>query len=176
MLDRRVTSGYPATRTRTRTSPVGAHQPTAQRVADWRCVSFSRLHQSRSLAAAWMIVMANPNPSPETRFGAGQPTNLGGKTAKQREAEYKAAEIAAILQLKMLSGMLESAGGEDGAALSSLSLITSDNLRLMKDAQDRAHGTPRQTVEHGGEGGGPIRHEVSARDMTDDELAAYLRK
>jgi hypothetical protein len=62
--------------------------------------------------------MANPNPSPETRFKPGHA--LGGKTAEQRRFEYEAAEIAA--------------------------------MRLFKDSEDRAHGTPRQSVEHSGQG------------------------
>lgn len=115
--------------------------------------------------------MANPNPSPETRFGAGQPTNRGGKTAKRREAEYKAAEIAAILQLKMLSGMLESAGGEDGADCAAMALITSDNLRLMKDAQDRAHGTPKQSIEHGNDPDNPLPAAIAVHFVKPDEQA-----
>jgi len=106
----------------------------------------------------------NPNPSPSTRFGAGQPTNLGGKTRKQREAEYKAAEIAAMLQLKMISGMLEKMGGEDGEPLASLELITADNLRLIKDVQDRAHGTPKATIEGTGDGGAIVFKTVYEGD------------
>ena len=30
------------------------------------------------------------------------------------------------------------------------------SVRLFKDSEDRAHGTPKQSVEHGGEGGGPL--------------------
>lgn len=37
-----------------------------------------------------------------------------------------------------------------------LKLLDGDVLRLFKDSEDRAHGTPKQSVEHGGEGGGPI--------------------
>lgn len=37
-----------------------------------------------------------------------------------------------------------------------LKLLDSDVLRLFKDSEDRAHGTPKQSVEHGGEGGGPV--------------------
>ena len=42
-------------------------------------------------------------------------------------------------------------GGEDA-----LELLTPDVIRVLKDSEDRAHGTPKQSVEHGGEGGGPL--------------------
>jgi hypothetical protein len=93
----------------------------------------------------------NPNPSPETRFTSSG--NPAGKTAAQRQAEVKAAEIAADLRLKALIRMQEKiASGE----LDAMEAITSDNLRLFRDSEDRAHGTPKQSVEHGGEGGGPL--------------------
>ena len=112
--------------------------------------------------------MANPNPSPETRFKPGHA--LGGKTAEQRRFEYEAAEIAAKARHKLVSIIgkaLEKDGIEQDEALK---LLTPDILRLFKDSEDRAHGTPRQSVEHSGS----VDHKHSARNMTDDELAAYL--
>ena len=97
--------------------------------------------------------MANPNPSPETRFKPGQTTNPGGKTSEHRKAEVKAAEIAAELRALALSRMMEKV---EAGEMDPLEAITSDTLRLFKDSEDRAHGTPKQSVEHGGEGGGPI--------------------
>ena len=38
--------------------------------------------------------MANPNPSPATRFGAGNRANPSGKTSAQRGTEYQNAEAA----------------------------------------------------------------------------------
>lgn len=100
--------------------------------------------------------MANPNPSPETRFTSSG--NPAGKTAKQRQDEVQAAEIAAALRLAALIRMQESvASGE----IDPMELVTSDNLRLMKDSEDRAHGTPRQTVAGAGENGEHL-HKVSA--------------
>ena len=99
--------------------------------------------------------MANPNPSPETRFKSGDEWagNGKGKTSNHRLAEVRAAENAAIIRDQALSEMLEKiAAGE----MTALEAISSDNLRLFKDSEDRAHGTPKQSVEHGGEGGGPI--------------------
>lgn len=97
----------------------------------------------------------NPNPSPETRFGAenGNPINLGGKTAEQKEAEYKAAEIAAILRAEALTVMQEKV---ESGEIDILDLIDGNNLKLFKDSEDRAHGTPKQTNEVTGENGGAL--------------------
>lgn len=89
--------------------------------------------------------MANPNPSPSTRFGAedGNPNNIGGKTKAQRESEYKSAEMAALLREKALSVMLERV---DGQEIDILDLIDANALKLFKDSEDRAHGTPKATI------------------------------
>jgi hypothetical protein len=89
--------------------------------------------------------MANPNPSPETRFKPGHA--LGGKTSEQRKLEYEAAEIAARARHKLVSIIgkkLEDAGIDD---LTALELLSSDVLRLLKDSEDRAHGTPKQSID-----------------------------
>lgn len=97
--------------------------------------------------------MANPNPSPETRFKPGQVANPTGKTAEQAARDQKSADLASQFRLKVLSRVMERAeGGEDA-----LELLTADVIRVLKDSEDRAHGTPRQSVEHTGEGGGPLQ-------------------
>lgn len=83
--------------------------------------------------------MANPNPSPETRFKPGTVGNPGGKTKEQRQAEIDAAEKAAILRDKMLSLMMEKV---EGGEIDLLELIDPATLKLFKDSEDRAHGTP----------------------------------
>ncbi len=91
--------------------------------------------------------MANPNPSPETRF---QPGNKhGGKTSEQRRLEYEASEMAAMIRHKMLSVIAEkiSADPESEDAVSALEFLTPETLRLIKDSEDRAHGTPKQSVD-----------------------------
>ena len=90
--------------------------------------------------------MANPDPSPETRFGAknGNPI-AGGKSSKQRKAEYRAAEDAAELRARMLSYIKESTKGDDAALLE---YLKGDVLKLFKDSEDRAHGTPKQAIDH----------------------------
>lgn len=96
--------------------------------------------------------MANPNPSPETRFKPGETPNPLGKTSEQRKAEVKAAEIAAQLRLAILSRMKERIErGDDVEAL-----LTSDALRLFKDSEDRAHGTPKASTEVSGPDGAAL--------------------
>lgn len=98
--------------------------------------------------------MANPNPSPSTRFGAenGNPSN-GGKTSAQRKAEYAAAEKAAILRDRMISVIMENTEGDDEALLE---YLRADTLKLFKDSEDRAHGTPKATSEVSGPDGQEI--------------------
>lgn len=108
--------------------------------------------------------MANPNPSPETRF---QPGNAGGgKTAEQKKLEYEAAEMAARIRHKLLSVITEKiSNGEDAT-----DLLNGDLLRLMKDSEDRAHGTPKATTEIGGFDGGEIKSSLTVRIVgADDE-------
>lgn len=93
--------------------------------------------------------MANPNPSPETRFKPGSTPNPLGKTSEQRKAEVRSAEIAAVLREKALSRMMEKI---DAGEMDPLDAITSDFLRLFKDSEDRAHGTPAQSMKHTGDG------------------------
>lgn len=108
----------------------------------------------------------NPNPSPSTRFGAenGNPINLAGKTKEQREAEYEASEIAAKLRLKALSVMLDKV---ESGEMDPLEIVEPNALRLFKDSEDRAHGTPKQTSEIGGMDGKPISVEAVTYEIYD---------
>ena len=96
--------------------------------------------------------MANPNPSPETRFKPGN--SYGGKTSEQRKLEYEAAEMAARIRHKMLSDITEKL--EAGKANVD-DLVRADVLRLLKDSEDRAHGTPKASVEATGPDGGALQ-------------------
>jgi hypothetical protein len=102
----------------------------------------------------------NPNPSPETRFKPGDVSNPRGKTSETLRAEARAAEISAKLREAALIRLMEKieAGEMDAAEV-----ITSDNLRLFKDSEDRAHGTPKQAITHGGDEENPIRHVIERR-------------
>lgn len=97
--------------------------------------------------------MANPNPSPETRFKPGHVANPTGKTAEQAARDLRSADLASQFRLKVLSKVMESAE----AGVNPLELLTPDVIRVLKDSEDRAHGTPKQSVEHAGEGGGPLQ-------------------
>ena len=98
----------------------------------------------------------NPNPSPATRFKPGNNANPGGKTSEHARFERESAEMSAKLRHAALSAMTEKL--ENGMDVSLM--INSDALRLFKDSEDRAHGTPKQSVEHGGEGGGPLTFTI----------------
>ncbi len=87
--------------------------------------------------------MANPNPSPETRFKKGNNANPGGKSKEQKRLETEAARMSVTLRHKMLSAMTERA--EQGANV--LEMIDPATLKLFKDSEDRAHGTPSQSVD-----------------------------
>lgn len=96
--------------------------------------------------------MANPNPSPETRFQPGQSGNPGGKSSEHKRLEMEAAEMAAKLRHAMLTSMQDKLS----AGVPADELMTGDALRLFKDSEDRAHGTPKASVEATGAEGGPL--------------------
>lgn len=89
--------------------------------------------------------MANPNPSPSTRFKPGQSGNPSGKSKEQVERETKASEIASIVTHMGLSRLQEKL---ENGEIDPVDILTGDILRFIKEAQDRAHGTPRQAVDH----------------------------
>ncbi len=93
--------------------------------------------------------MANPNPSPETRFKPGN--SFGGKTSEQRRLEYEAAEMAAKARHKMLTVITEKLDGIEAQEMSAediVKMVEANILKLFKDSEDRAHGTPKQSVDH----------------------------
>lgn len=90
--------------------------------------------------------MPNPDPSPETRWKPGQSGNPGGKTSAHRRAEIRAAELAAKVQLELveaLHNVLLKADGDEAK----IGAIRADVLKLIKDAQDRAFGTPKASID-----------------------------
>lgn len=89
-------------------------------------------------------------PPKNRRFG--QPEgNPNGKTAAQKQAEMKAAEIAKQLEARLLAAL---------AAQSDAMLVETmtggDITRLIKTAMDREYGTATQKVEAAGPGGAPL--------------------
>lgn len=115
--------------------------------------------------------MANPNPSPETRFGGkrGNQPN-GGKTSAQRKAEYDAAEKAAIIGDKMVSSIMEKLS----AGTDALDFIDPATLKLLKDVQDRAHGTPSQDINHRSDDGS--MSPAKPQDVTPEAVQALVDK
>lgn len=93
--------------------------------------------------------MANPNPRTENlkKFKPGQSGNPGGKTAAQRQLEVENAELAAAAKnrfLRALTAKLAEQSTEEVIA----GFDPADLLRLIKDAEDRAHGTPKQSIDN----------------------------
>lgn len=112
--------------------------------------------------------MANPNPSPETRFKPGQSGNPSGRSSEELKTMNEAARIAAELTLKALSSLQERVNKGETLSNDDLGLLLSADVRgWVKEAQDRAHGTPRATVAGAGEGGEHLLTYV-IRDMTKD--------
>lgn len=98
----------------------------------------------------------NPNPRTDhlPKFQPGQSGNPGGKSAETIRLEREAADIALRMRLKWLKALEAQAEAGDQQALD---LLSSEALTLAKQSEDRAHGTPKQSVEHAGEGGGPLQ-------------------
>lgn len=95
------------------------------------------------------MAKGNPNPSPETRWKKGQSGNPGGKAPGQRAAEIEAARIAANLRLKTLSTLQDKMDKRKHITDDDLMLLLNPGtLKLFKDSEDRAHGTPTQDVNH----------------------------
>ena len=91
------------------------------------------------------MAKGNPNPSPATRFTSSG--NPAGKTSAQKKAELANAEMATKIQTRMLEAlhgvMLEDPTKENIVD----AYIKADFLRLLKDAQDRGLGTPKQSID-----------------------------
>ena len=92
--------------------------------------------------------MANPNPNMEglQPFKPGQSGNPGGKTSEHRKAEVRAAEAAAKVQadlIEALARVMDTA--KDDA--DKLAYIRAEVNTLLKNAQDRAFGSPTQQID-----------------------------
>ena len=89
----------------------------------------------------------NPNPSPATRFGAGNNANPAGKTSEQKRMEYANAEAAMRIRARALQAVeakLNECSTEDAIEM----LVEAAMLKLLKDSEDRGLGAPVQAVDH----------------------------
>lgn len=100
--------------------------------------------------------------------------NPGGKTSEQRQREIANAERATKLRERMLVALekqldeaLEAEDVKIDAA--AVGAIQSDNLRLLKDTEDRGFGSPTAKIEGPGPNG-----EHTVNDMTTLELARQI--
>ena len=92
------------------------------------------------------MAQGNPNPSPSTRFGAGENHNPQGKTSKQKRQEMRNAEKAVRFRGRMLDAM-EAAIAEvetEDQARALLEHLNPHTLKMLKDAEDRGLGAPVQ--------------------------------
>ncbi len=70
-------------------------------------------------------------------------------SAEVRARNDRVADMASQFREKLLSSTMEKlAAGEDP-----LELMSADLIRILKDSEDRAHGTPTSTVKGTGEDG-----------------------
>lgn len=95
----------------------------------------------------------NPNPSPETRFGAGNRANPAGKTSETRRLEMQNAEAAMRIRARALHAVeakLAECSTEEAIEM----LVEAAMLKLLKDSEDRGLGAPVQPMT--GQNGGPI--------------------
>ena len=84
---------------------------------------------------------------PPKRYQIGQPDGPApGKSSAHRKAEIEAAELAAIVSRDLVQAVHDTvkAAGDDAERIA---LVRSDTLALLRDVQNRAHGTPKQTIE-----------------------------
>ena len=88
----------------------------------------------------------NPNPSPATRFKPGESGNPSGKSTEAALRDNETADLASRFRHALLSSVQEKLD----TGLDPLELLTPDVIRIIKDSEDRAHGTPKQSIAHGG--------------------------
>lgn len=85
-------------------------------------------------------------PPEHTKWTAGVSGNPGGKTSEHRKAEVRAAEAAAKVQadlIEALARVMDTA--KDDA--DKLAYIRAEVNTLLKNAQDRAFGSPTQQID-----------------------------
>lgn len=113
--------------------------------------------------------MANPDPSPETRFKPGQSGNPGGLNSETHRLIKDSAEKAARLQNLLIEGVLakvEQASPEDREAI-----LRADVNKIIGDALDRHLGKATQPIDNTSSDG-----SMSIAAASDAVLEAIKRK
>lgn len=90
----------------------------------------------------------NPNPSPATRFGAGNRANPNGKTSEQKRLEMLNAEAAMRIRERILRAA-EARLVECSTEQVLEEFVEAAMLKLLKDSEDRGLGAPVQDVRSG---------------------------
>lgn len=88
----------------------------------------------------------NPNPSPATRFGAGERANPQGRTSEQRKMEIANAEKATKLRAMFLDAVANSL--EHVSEKERAERIDAAMLKLLTDSETRGLGAPTQHVDN----------------------------
>jgi hypothetical protein len=88
-------------------------------------------------------------------------------TKEVRERNARTADMASKLREAALSSAMErlQAGADP------LELLTPDLIRVVKDSEDRAHGTPKQSVQHGGDPENPLPAAIAVHFVKPDGQA-----
>lgn len=91
-----------------------------------------------------MAEVGKGKPPKHTQFKKGQSGNPGGKTSEQVAIERRNAETAMRIREKLLAAAEAKLGqlGNDAA----LEFIEAGMLKLLKDAEERGLGAPKQSV------------------------------
>ena len=85
-------------------------------------------------------------PPKHTQFKPGNNANPTGKTPARAAMERDNAQMALEAKNRYLRALLATQAEQSTEELLA-SFTPSDILKLMKDAEDRAHGTPKQSID-----------------------------
>lgn len=88
--------------------------------------------------------MANPNPSPETRWKPGTSGNPGGLTKEQIAQRKRNRDAAMAIEEKLLAAVTKDLTEREAQALEH---VRADVLRLIHTAIERHDGKPTQQVD-----------------------------
>ena len=112
--------------------------------------------------------MANPNPSPETRWKPGQSGNRGGMSAESAAKRKANRDAAFALEERMLAALKKDMDANEARILEH---IRADVLRLIHTAIEREDGKAVARVDNTSSDGSmsmPTRVEIVAVEKEDE--------